>query len=153
MKILKSSIFADTKTATNSGTTFYYATIGDIIKAFESDDSNIWIQKAFTELEWDAIDLDNHLFGSQIVGDNLYICVTDGYDIEIDGNLVNPEEALELYTPDTLDDYIKPATDKIIHKYITEYELNTPDFDKWAVDLLEDNVEFSRLVRDYQDFT
>lgn len=66
--------------------------------------------------------------------------------------LVYPEEALDIYTPDELSEYIKPATDAVIQKYITEFELVTPDFDKWAYDIIANNISFSKMVSDYQKF-
>lgn len=152
MKIYRHIISAATNTTKTKGTTFYLVTFEQIQKYFNNEDTNIWISKAFEELEWDAIDFDNNLFGSQIIGDDLYICVTDGVDIEVGDELVYPEEALDIYTPDELSEYIKPATDEVIQKYITEFELVTPDFDKWAYDIIANNISFSKMVSDYQKF-
>ncbi|MCM1226122.1 MAG: hypothetical protein NC320_01695 [Clostridium sp.] len=152
MKVYKHRISAATNSAQGSGTTYYLVTFDQIQKFFNGEDSNVWIGKSFEELGWAAIDFDNNLFGSQIIGDDLYICVTDGKDIEVNGDLVNPEEALEICAPDDLSEYIKSASNGIIQRYITEYEIVMPDFDNWAADLLEDNISFSRMVSDFHEF-
>ena len=151
MKIYR-KINAAATPAKNSGTTFYATTAEDIIKAYDDNSSNIWVRQAFIEEGLDAIDYDNNLFGSVVIGDTLYICVTDGKEIEVNGTLVDPETALTDYTPDDLSEYTKNASADIIKRYITEYEIKSPDFDKWAIDMLNDGVSFSDLVADYEDF-
>lgn len=151
MKIYK-SIHAAVNPAQNPGTTFYSATVDDIIDAYGDVTLNAWIRQAFVDRGLDAIDYDHNLYGSAIIDDVLYICVTDGYDIEVNGEEVDPEEALSEYTPEDLSDYIKPATAEIIRRNITEYELITPDFESWAIDLLRDGYSFSKLVTDYMEF-
>lgn len=151
MKIYK-SIHAAVNPAQNPGTTFYSATVDDIIDAYGDVTLNAWIRQAFVDRGLDAIDYDHNLYGSAIIDDVLYICVTDGYDIEVNGEEVDPEEALSEYTPEDLSDYIKPATAEIIRRYITEYELKTPDFESLAIDLLRDGHTFSKLVTDYMEF-
>lgn len=152
MKIYRKSISASVSPAKNSGTTFYSASADDIIEAYGDVTLNVWVRKAFIERGLEAIDYDRNLFGSKVIDDVLYICVTDGQDIEVDGELVNPEEALEIYTPYELSEYIRPASKDIISRYITEYEIIIPDFDNWAIDLLNDVYDFSKLVKDYQEF-
>lgn len=151
MKIYR-KINAAATPAKNSGTTFYATTAEDIIKAYDDNSSNIWVRQAFIEEGLDAIDYDNNLFGSAVIGDTLYICVTDGKEIEVNGTLVDPETALTDYTLDDLSEYTKNASADIIRRYITEYEIKSPDFDKWAIDMLNDGVSFSDLVADYEDF-
>ncbi len=129
MKIYRNSVDAAVSPAKNSGTTFYSASADDIIEAYGDVTLNVWVRKAFIERGLDAIDYDSNLFGSKVIDDVLYICVTDGQDIEVDGELVNPEEALEIYTPDELSKYIRPATKEVIRRYITEYEIIIPDFE------------------------
>ncbi len=152
MKLIKNSIFSAVHPAKTSGTTFYAVTLEQIIDTYSKPDNNVWIMQSFIESGWDAIDYDNNLFGSQIIDDVLYICVTDGRDIIIDDENVDPEEALELYDIDDLGEYIQPASDQVIKKYITEYELNMPDFDKWAPSMISSKYDFTKLVDDYMEF-
>lgn len=151
MKLYR-SINAAEKPAKHAGTTFYSATVDNIINAYGDVTLNAWIRQAFIERGLDAIDYDNNLYGSAVIDDVLYICVTDGYDIEVNGEGVNPEEALSEYTPKELSDYIEPATAEIIRRNITEYELITPDFESWAINMLRDGYAFSKLVTDYMEF-
>jgi len=158
MKITKSSaVKASSITAakTGVGTTFYKATLSRVMKALEQDGANIWMIWAFQELGFDAIDFSHGLFGSQVrdVGgeDVLYICVTDGYDIEVNGNMEDPEEALDYFGDSELADYIEEATNKIITDHITEYEIFTPQFDKWAPEMLRSGYSFTELADAKQD--
>lgn len=152
MKIYRNNVNAAVNSTKTYSTTYYLVTFNQIESFFNTESANVWIAKAFDELRWDAIDFDNNLFGSQVVGDDLYICVTDGKSIEVNGELIDPEEALEVYTPDELSEYIESTTDVIIQKYITEYEITAPDFDNWAAELLANNISFSRMVSDFHEF-
>lgn len=152
LKILKKNINAAVQTAQNNGTTFYSVTLDRIIDYYSDSTRNVWIRQAFIERDWDAIDFDNNLFGSQVVDDVLYICVTNG-DMVVNETHIDPEEALEIYSPDEIAEYIKPATDDIIKRYITEYEIKMPDFDNWAITILNDGYDFAKLVKDCTDFS
>ena len=150
MKISKSDIKAAIHRAKQSGTTYYRITLEDIQ---ENEDMNVWVKKSFDERGWDAIDFSNKLYGSKVIGNKLYLCVTDGYDINVDGKNINPEEALDEYAIDDLQDYIKDKDDDIIDRYITTYEIFEPDFNEWAVDILTTyDLDFSDVVRDYSEF-
>lgn len=138
--------------AKTPGTTFYRCSLKEIKDALSDDDSNIWVMKSIDELGYDAIDFEKNLFGSEIIDDDLYICVTDGYDIDVSGEFVNPEDVLSSYDTSEISEYIKPATADIIQKYITQYEIYAPEFDKWAPDLLKRGYTFSELVKDAQEF-
>lgn len=137
--------------ATSIGTTYYTASLDDVISAMRSQGGNIWIYASFKKLGWDAIDFAHNLYGSQVIDNVLYLCITDGHDIDVNGESVNPEEALEDYDVSELSAYIQPADADIIRKYITQYEIKTPDFNNWADDLISDYY-FTDLVRDAQEF-
>lgn len=144
----QSSIMA----ATHPGTTFYTISLEDVRVAMQSGEANIWIDKAFAELGWDAIDFEHSLFGSQIIDNVLYLCITDGQDIEVQGRGVDPESALEAYQVEHLSAYIQQGTPEVITKYITQYEIKTPNFNKWAADLLAEGHSFTDIVKDAQEF-
>jgi hypothetical protein len=151
MKITKSKVKASVTKTSRKGTTFYKATLDEVKSAFKEKGANLWLLESFEKLGWDAIDFDNNLFGSRVIDDVLYICVTDGYEIEVNGRKEDPEEVLDYYGDSELADYIEDATDKIILKYITEYEIHSPDFNGWAADLLKD-YEFIDLVDTAKEF-
>lgn len=152
MKITKKVYGADRNEARKAGTTYYTITKDALRKAFDGDSENVWLKAAIESDGFGAIDLDKNLFGSKVIGDTLYLCITDGRDIMVDGIAVDPEEALDEYTPEQLSDFVAHATDKLIRRYITPYEIYEPDFDELAVNLLKDGVSFGRLVDDYEEF-
>lgn len=152
MKLKRTSARAITA-ATSAGTTYYRATLQDVEDAIQNDTAaNIWILKSFQELGWDAIDFKHRLFGSQIIDNDLYICETDGRDINVNGDMIDPESALLDYDIRQLSAYVEDATDDIILRYITTYEIKTPDFDKWAPDLLDDGNTFLQLADAAREF-
>lgn len=152
MRITKKSITAAIKPATIKGTKFYAATINDLIGAFSGDKDNVWIKAAFEEDGFDAINFKNSLLGSKVIDETLYICETDGMQVDIDNYEYDPEKILDEVDVSDIEDMIETADDDIIHKYISEYELNTPDFDKLGVKLLNDGVKFKDLVSGYEEF-
>lgn len=96
------------------------------------------------------------MFGSAVFEENnedvIYICVTDGYEIEVDGEMVDPEEALENYAPIYLENHIQDANDDVIMRNITPYEL--ADFDESSVArgiLRTYDVSFKKVVSDFEE--
>lgn len=152
MKIYKDKIYAASNPSKGSGTVFYAATLDQIIQCYQDYNKNAWVRQAFIENGFDALELESNLYGSAIFGDTLYICVTDGKDIIIQGKPIFPEDAFDLFDVAELSEYIEPADDAIISRYITEYEIQTPNFDDWATDVLNDGYDFTKLVKDYQEF-
>lgn len=133
--------------ATQSGTTFYKCTLDQVIEALKKADSNIWLQYVINEYGWDALDFKHNLFGSEIIDDVLYICKTDGYEIQINGEDVEPEFALEDYSVEELSAYIDDADDDIITNSITTYELKPIDLDEVSLRLLESGNSFKDVVK------
>ena len=148
---MKRYIRAESSEIPTKGTTFYSLTMDQILDFFEDKKQNAWIYMSFKESGWKAIDFEHNLFGSKVVDDILYLCVTDSADIEVNGKSVDPEDALEDYAPEDLAEFIKEGTDAVIKRYITEYEVFTPKYNEWASDLLKE-YDFTKLVDDYQEF-
>lgn len=153
MKIIRTSKSANSirkiVAAEGIGTTYYKATIDDVVDAIQ-DGSNLFVYYAMLALGFEAIDLDHHLFGSYIDGNNIYFCDTDGEDIEVQGKLFNPEDAMEEFGPEALESYIQDATPEIIRRFITPYELNF-DIDEGAYWLMKDGFGFTEIVKAYED--
>lgn len=145
-------VTADIQPALYEGTTFYAATLEQIINAYSNNNKNCWILESFKENGLNILDAGAITIGSKIEDNTVYICVTDGADIIVNGTPINPETALDDYTTTELNEYIEPASDSVITRYITELEIETPDFDDLAPKLLESGVRFSRMVSDYEDF-
>lgn len=144
-------IYSAKNPAQSAGTTYYMVDLDEAIDILDNDKSNCWVFISLREYGWDCLDMDNNLFGSAIIDDTLYICITDGTDVYVDGKAVNPEDALEEYDIEDLADYIVPATDKIVERYISQYELKTPDFNELAPLLIESR-DFERMVKDMEEF-
>lgn len=145
---------AVTAASVSAGTTYYRITLKELTDAFS--EQNLWLQKCIEERGFNAIDFDHSLYGSRFdIGekDVMYLCVTDGYDIEVNGEMVDPEDALDYHNPapgGDLYQYVKPSTPEIILKNISEYEFKDPDFTQWAVSLLR-HYDFIDLMKAAQE--
>lgn len=138
--------------ATQSNTTFYKTNVEQILDVLKDNDANVWLIAAFQNEGLNALDIEHHLFGSYEDGENLYICVTDGYEINVNNEEVDPELAMENYSIEELSAYIKDATPEVILERITEFEIKPPYFDGWAADLLEDGHTFIELMEAAEEF-
>ena len=136
----------------NDGTIYYKTTVEEIIDTLKDQEANPWLIAAFQNDGYDAIDFKHNLYGSAVLDDGLYICVTDGHDIEVNGEEVDPEDALEDYSVDELSKYIQPATPDIIKRWITPDEIKKPWLDKWAPELLNSGHSFIELAEAAKEF-
>ena len=156
MKIIKNLNCAATSSAITAarsiGTTFYYTDLDNVREVLRNNDLNIFAQYWLDQYGWEAINLKDNLFGSQIIDDLLYICVTDGSDMIINGEAVDPEFALEEYGVDACSAYIEPAPDDIITRYISEYEIDVADFEEAAMELLKGGYSFAELYKAAEDY-
>ena len=132
------------------GTTYYKSTLEEAIDAYKDENSIVF--GALTLYGWEAIDVHRYLIGSDIVDDVLYLSVTDGIEIEADGELLDPEEAMAAVGPDYLQAYIESATPEIILKHLTPYDLaDDIDIDEIVLYLLEAGYAFYDIVKDAAD--
>lgn len=156
MNRTKSTKLQSVTAASNVGTTYYRATLDNVIQTLTRNDANLFLLYLIEEYGFDALDFKKHMFGSAVVEENnedvLYICVTDGYEIEVDGEMIDPEEALENYAPIYLENHIQDADDDIIMRNITPYELVDFDEDAVARGVLKTyDVSFKKVASDLQD--
>lgn len=150
-KFVKSKSNSQTVTgATTPGTIYYKTNLKQVLDVLK-DKLNIFCWKSLEDYGFGCIDFDVDLFGSYVDGDDLYICKTDGEDITVNGELVDPEAAMDNFYIDDLTPYIRPATPDVIETYITPYEVSIPDINQAAKDLLDDNYSFSDLVDAYNE--
>lgn len=129
------------------GTVFYEVTEDQLKSYYDESVDNMISKYLVREYGFDAFDLDR-MYGSAVVDDNLYICVTDGDYIEIDGYEINPEDALQEYSIEDLQAFIQPADDEIMKRYVSSYEFKTPDMDEVALELLTAGHSFYQIVED-----
>lgn len=156
MNRTKSTKLQSVTAASNVGTTYYRATLDNVIQTLTRNDANLFLLYLIEEYGFDALDFKKHMFGSAVFEENnedvIYICVTDGYEIEVDGEMVDPEEALENYAPIYLENHIQDANDDVIMRNITPYEL--ADFDESSVArgiLRTYDVSFKKVVSDFEE--
>lgn len=147
MKLMKKILAATTVTEVrSSGTAYYKVELEDAIKMLQKNKSNMWLIQRLEADGWDAIDFKQSLFGSYVDGSVLYICVTDGSDIQVGEDSVDPEKAMEEYGPDMLASYIIDADDKVVCLRISEYDLAEFDIDEAAEVLLHEGKSFVDMM-------
>lgn len=130
----------------DSETTFYKITLNDLKQAFSNE--NAWLLASINNLGFRAIDIDS-LIGSRVIDNVLYLCVTNGVDIDVNGKQADPEDALFQYNLDDLSEYVEDATEDIILANIDEYNMKPPNYDSLASDLISDGYTFTELVDYY----
>lgn len=144
--------FSEQQTTPDAGTTFYHATLEDVTETLRKQDANIILRHLLDDRGFNALDFDNHFFGGGVYDDELYICITDGQDIDVDGDLIFPEDALEEFGPEALSAYIEEATPEVIHRNVTTYELKPFDIDEVAKNMINSGVyDFLDVVKAAQD--
>lgn len=135
--------------ATPGGTIWYEAEFEQVRDALKEE--NLILYGAFLTNGFDCIsNIDINLPGSYVYGDYLYICESDGELINVNGDQVDPESAMEEYEPEMLSAYIVPADDKIIQQKLTEYEITNYDIDEVADALFEEGYTFTTILADYE---
>ena len=135
--------------ATPGGTIWYEAEFDQVRDALKEE--NLILYGAFLTNGFDCIpNLDINLPGSYVQGDYLYICESDGELINVNGDQVDPDSAMEEYGPEMLSAYIVPADDKIIRQKLTEYEITNYDIDEVADVLFEEGYSFTTILVDYE---
>lgn len=142
-----------TTAALETGTHFYTVTLPDLIDSLNENEGNIWLIYALQEYGWNALDTDHNFYGSAIVDDIFYLCVTDGHEIEINNKLEDPETVIEEFGINAIANYLSEISDDIIHRYITPYEMNFNqiDINNLAIRMLEDDYTFLDLVKYAKD--
>lgn len=123
-------------------TRFYPVELDWFIQLLKDNDKNpmlIWLveQKGF-----DAFDLDQ-LYGSAVSDDVLYLCDTNGEDILIDGEPVDPETAIENYGIEAIQPYISDPDTKYILRYLSPDEVSEIDLEEAAQALMNQPYKYS----------
>ncbi len=146
---IKSSI-AIQAAVDSTGTTFYEVT-DEMLQDFYRDDKNIVLTYLVRNEGLDAFDTVETAIGSAMIDGVLYVCVTDGAEIDVNGELVDPEYALDEYSIEELSDYIVPADAEVLKRFVSQYELRPVDLDDIAIELLNAGHSFSTIVQDAAD--
>lgn len=133
------------------GTVFYETSIDDIIDTLENYDSNLFLMNELQQNGLDAINLHNTLYGSAIIDGMLYICVSDGYNILVNDEEVNPLTALNTYDLNDLSAYIQDTNQDIIHRYITLYEVPVENIESATEYLLKIGYSLKAITSAYNE--
>ena len=135
--------------ATPGGTIWYEAEFDQVRDALKEE--NLILYGAFLTNGFDCIsNIDINLPGSYVQGDYLYICESDGELINVNGDQVDPDSAMQEYGPEMLSAYVIPADDKIIKQKLTEYEITNYDIDEVAYELFDEGYTFTTILADYE---
>lgn len=138
------------KAATQWGTTYYEASIDQVKEVLK--EKNIVLYGAIETEGFDSIwDLDIHLPGSYVQDDKIYLCGTDGEYINVDGEAVDPETAMEEFGPEMLTAYIQPADDEIISHKLTSYEITNFDMNEVAEQLMSEKYTFFEIYEAFRE--
>ena len=134
------------------GTTFHKVTEELLQDSFTFADDNIFLVDEIKSYGMGAIKEDSLPLGSAIVDDVLYICDTDGKDIDVGGTEIFPEAAIEEVGISALKDYIEDANEKTVQHYITPYEIDFEDITETAKRLLNSGLYgIKRVSDDFQE--
>ena len=127
------------------GTTYYRLTEDDVIEGLEQKECNIFAKSVFDSVGWDCLNFQKNLFGSKLIDNVLYVCVTDGKKINIDDYEVDPEKALNDFEIEELEDYIEDGTPETVRRFITTHEMNKFDVEQVSINLLEEGYTLKQV--------
>lgn len=145
---MRVSIKADS--AQQGGTRFYKIPKSDLIDYAWKSDGNVWIDSLLKDHFDDNILEDVMFLGSRVIDGSLYYCVSDLLPIEVDGEYVDPENALDDYSLKDLSGYIvDPAPRSVIEKVdFDDLSFSGVDLEAMAIAILEDGESLYKLFED-----
>lgn len=137
------------KAAQSSGTTFYKITLDEAIEALKGE--NEILLYMLRNRGWSAIDLEGYFWGSAVEGETFYLCDTDGMEIDIRGEMFDPEQVIDELGLSAIEPYVQDATPEVIKRNITEYELAPLDLDRVAFEMLKEGYHFEKIYEAAKD--
>lgn len=139
---------------TIAGTSWYPVSMKQFDDFAEDHIENVFLKYTAAYDGFDALDLDL-MYGTRVVDDTLYICSSDGKAIQVGNEEVDPEFALDNYTPEVLHAYMEDVTDKVLESHTTandfDKDLLKENLNNAAIEALQDDVDFSKLIEDYNE--
>lgn len=139
---------------TVAGTSWYPVSRAQFTDFAEDNITNTFLKYTAIYDGFDALDLDL-MYGTKIVDDTLYICSSDGKDIRVGDEEVDPEIALDEYTPDELFAYMEDVTDQVLESHTTVNDFNKDllkaNLNNAAIEALQDGIDFSELIENYNE--
>lgn len=137
-----------------AGTSWYPVSISKFSDFAEDHIENVFLKYTALYDGFDALDLDL-MYGTRVIDDTLYICSSDGKAIQVGNEEVDPEFALDNYTPDELHAYMEDVTDNVLISHTTandfDRKLLEENLRDAAIEALQDFVDFPKLIEDYNE--
>lgn len=137
-----------------AGTTWYPVSMEQFDDFAEDNIENVFLRYTAYYDGFKALDLDL-MYGSRIVDETLYICSSDGKPIQVGNEDVDPEFALDKYTPEDLHAYMEDVTDKILESHTTvndfDQDLLKENMNNAAIEALQGDVDFPKLIEYYNE--
>ena len=121
------------------GTKWYRITKEQLLK-YNLWRSNVWIKERISQYPLDEVLNLDSLEGSIVEEDQLYLMVSDFDDIEVNGEMINPLDAIEEFGLKGLENYIvQEAPVDVVHSIIdSDISWRGIDINQFAKDLLDD---------------
>lgn len=139
--------------ASNQGTVFYKITKDNLCKynTYINENSWAWLIVWDNDLK-DSLLIDS-LYGSAIIDDTLYFCVTDNETFMIGDEEVEPEFFIEDFDINIVEQYTTDDVPQYVYDMITDSDINTKsiNIEKGAIALLQDGEDFQTIVNDAKD--
>ena len=136
------------------GTSWYPVSMKQFSDFTEDHIVNVFLKYTADYDGFEALDLDL-MYGTRIIDDTLYICSSDGKPIQVGNEEVDPEFALDKYTPDELHAYMEDVTDNVLISHTTandfDRKLLEENLRDAAIGALQDFVDFPKLIEDYNE--
>lgn len=138
------------------GTIFWRFDLDETTRELEQLDGNLILIQRLYDVGWNALDDVERAYAAAIITDDdeLIICESNFEPILIDGELVEPEEALQQYDVRDLEEagYVRDATASAVQKFITPYEMSTRfDLGEVVKELIDEDYSFQEIVDDAKD--
>lgn len=136
--------------ATDYGTVYYKADLSDVKKIVD-ENSSLFVVYSIYEHGFDDIQIDQ-MPGSYIDKDTIYICVTDGKDLNINGEEVDPENAIEEVGLESVSAFIQDAPAEIVTQELDSYVFDLDNLEDCASWLLDNGYSLGAIVEAYNDY-
>lgn len=151
MKYLRRKIYStEIKPAEDSGTTYYRVTEDQLLDYAENS-RNVVFRYLIEKYSFDALDLESKMFGSRLIDNVLYICDTDKQKIQVDGEFVDPERAIDNYDLDDLEAYIQDSNEHVLERFVDGRELKHVNVDHIFSDLLDQGYHTDEILKSIKD--
>lgn len=144
--------------AENEGTSIYVIS-AEYIKNFLTEQANnsnsseyLFISAAY-EIYGLRIFNQDVFYGSLFEGDTVYLLDTDGKDVYISNEDYDPEELLEKFDIEDLQNFIRDVDNDVMKRYFTEYEVDWSkiDIEDVAISLLNEGKSLQDVVQSAQE--